>query len=219
MSSSPAGKGRFFPLCPTLMLCSLLLLISLPGCGLGSKRGSDGTGVTVSVVTPDFFGIGEDLARQLVGNYRAGKPPAGTRLILTNMVDLDNLENTSRFGRTLSEALATQLFRHGFAVEEVRKGDALLIREPDGELVLSRDISRLARKQSAHAVVAGTYSLTPATVIVNVRMLDSASPAVLSVAGIEVQRSPAINHLLSSGKSGGGNLVNDAELSGYERIR
>lgn len=202
----------------------LLLVIGLlPGCASRVAEDPGPNGVTVSVVSPDFFGLGEDLARQLVGNYRPGGAPAGTRLILTNLVDLDNLNRTSRFGRTLSEALATQLFRHGFAVEEVRKADALVIREPDGELVLSRDMSRLARQQEAHAVVAGTYSLTPTTVIVNLRLLDAASPSVLSVAGAEIQRSPAINHLLTAGVGGGGRGIGgggglgDAELSGYER--
>ncbi|WP_218914993.1 FlgO family outer membrane protein [Desulfurivibrio alkaliphilus] len=178
------------------------------------------TGATISVISPDFFGISEDLAGQLVGNYRRGGQPGGTRLILTSLVDLDNLDNSSRFGRTLSESLATQLFRRGFAVEEVRKAEALIFRDPGGELVLSRDVSRLARAHEAHAVVAGTYSLTRQTVIVNLRLVDAASRTVLSVAGMEIQRSPAIDHLLQEGTTMGRHRVEglqDVGLSGYER--
>ncbi|MFU8819469.1 MAG: FlgO family outer membrane protein [Desulfurivibrio sp.] len=197
-----------------LLVGALLLSAGLGGCADKPRATLSGAGVTVSVITPDFFGIGEDLAVQLVGNFRSGGEVPGTRLILTSLVDLDNLRESSRFGRTVSEALATQLFRHGFEVEEVRKAEAIMIRDPTGELVLSRDISRLAREHAAHAVVAGTYSLTPGTVIVNVRLLDAASRSVLSVAGIEIQRSRAINNMLAASSGSG---LSDTGLSGYER--
>lgn len=204
-----------------LPLVAVLSLVVLTACATRAPELSpEQSGATVSVVTPDFFGIGHDLAGQLVGNYRLGGRPAGTRLILTSMVELDNLERSSRFGRTLSESLATQLFRRGFEVEEVRKADSLIIRKPGDELVLSRDVARLARQHEAHAVVAGTYSLTPQTVIINLRLLDAASQAVLSVAGMELQRSPAINHMLAAGTATGpgrGGALQDSGLSGYER--
>jgi TolB-like protein len=161
------------------------------------------------VVTPDFFGIGEELALQLTSGLRG----SGQRLILTTVVDLDNLYVTSRFGRTLTEALSTSLFRHGFGVVEVRKSAELLIRDNSGELILSRDAALLARQQQATAILAGTYSLTPGTVILNLKLLDAASQQVLSVAGLELQRSNSINHLLAMGAGGAG----EVKLSGYER--
>lgn len=224
LTDKPAPATRHRRSSLPLLVGLLLLPLLLAGCSSRQPEElrSVQSGVTVSVITPDFFGIGEDLAGQLVGNSRLGGRPAGTRLILTSVVDLDNLGQTSRFGRTLSESLSTQLFRRGFEVEEVRKADSLIIREPGGELVLSRDVADLAREYEAHAVVAGTYSLTPQTVIVNLRLLDAASRAVLSVAGMEIQRSPAINHMLAAGTAGlagpgRGGVLQDSGLSGYER--
>lgn len=205
----PDTRGR--KILPWLLLLGLLGLV-LGGCA--EKRPTGDTGATVSVITPDFFGIGEDLAHQLMGNLRSSYHPGDTRLIFTSLVDLDNLEQSSRFGRTVSEALATQLFRRGFAVEELRKSEAVMIRDATGELVLTRQLARLARQHEAHALVAGTYSLTPNTVIVNVRLLDTASQAVLSVAGIEIQRSRTINNMLAAGSGPG---LRDTELSGHER--
>lgn len=187
----------------------LLLGLLLGGCAPKVH-----TGGTASVVTPDFFGLGNEIARQLVANYRPGGRPQGVRVLLATVVEIDDLYATSRFGRTLTESLATQLFRHGLEVEEVRKAGELMIKEPGGELVLSRDVSLLANQHQVNAVVAGTYSLTPKTVIVNIRMLDAASQAVLSVAGVEIQRSAAINHLLIASSGGG---LQDAGLSGRER--
>ena len=169
------------------------------------------TGGTASVLTPDFFGVGEELALQLAGSRRYAE--TGQRLILTTVVDIDDLYVTSRFGRTLTESLATSLFRHGFGVVEIRKSSEILMKANSGELMLTRDAALLARQQEAGAILTGTYSLTPGSVIINLRLLDAASQEVLSVAGLELQRSRTINHLLAAGGTG----VGDAMLSAYER--
>lgn len=169
------------------------------------------TGGTVSVITPDFFGVGEELALQLTSGMRGAG--GGQRLILTTVVDLDNLYTTTRFGRTLTEALSTSLFRHGFGVVEIRKSAELFVRDNRGELMLTRDVKLMAKQQQAAAILTGTYSLTPTTVILNLKLLDAGSQKVLSVAGLELQRSRNINHLLVAG----GGALDDALLSAYER--
>jgi TolB-like protein len=188
---------------------SSLLLFLLGGCswpgtsGSGSKAAfiSPEANGAVSVATPDFFGLGEDLATQLKANLRK-RVTRQPRLIMATFVNIDDLGETSRFGRTLSEAMANRLFRHGFGVEEIRKTSEILMKNQDGELVLSRDASRVTASVAAEGIVSGTYALTPDTVIVSVRLLDAASQEVLSVADMEIQRSPAINDLLRSSFQG-----------------
>jgi hypothetical protein len=200
MAIKHAGKKKKW-----LLLVLVALLCLAPGCS------SMETGGTVSVISPDFFGIGEELAVQLVSNRRKsfGK---GERLILTTLVDLEKLHTTSRFGRTLSEALATRLFQHGYGIEEIRKVPGVLIKDDYGELILSRDAKRLAAEHECDVIVAGTYALTPETVIINVKFLDALSQEVFSVAGLELQRTTAINYLLSDTEG-----IVDAKLSAYER--
>lgn len=189
------------------MVFILLLSLLVSACSTSILN----TGGTASVVTPDFFGVGEELALQLAGSQRYSQ--SGQRLILTTVVDIDNLYVTSRFGRTLTESLATSLFRHGFGVVEIRKSSEILMKSDSGELMLTRDAALLARQQEAGAILTGTYSLTPNSVIVNLRLLEAGSQRVLSVAGLELQRSRTINHLLAAGGAGFG----DAVLSAYER--
>ncbi len=184
-----------------LLLCCLLLLA---GC-------QPRTGGTVSVMTPDFFGIGENLARQLVMNHRH-QGLADERLLMTTMVPLDHLDRTSDFGRVLTESLATQLFHHGAEILETRRLAELVITPRKGELMLSRQAAALADSHRATAVVAGTYTLTPQTVIINVRLLDVGSDAVLSVAGLELQRSRAVDALLRANTG-----EDDVALSVYEK--
>ena len=184
----------------------VFVLVCTGGCFSGKSTG------TVSVTSPDFFGFSDYLARQLVASRHNGMAMHGERIILTSIVNLDDLYETSAFGRTLTESLSTTLFKYGFHVAEVRKAPSVFIRSKEGELVLSRDITLLAENQAVHGIISGTYSLTPTTVILNVRLLDATSQEVLSVAGMELQRTRNINYLLK-----GKTTFNDMQLSAYER--
>ncbi len=171
---------------------SLLLLLLLPGCFMfPGERGG-----TVSIKSPDFFGFGEEISRQL--SHNQVKVLAGEkRLIMTTFVDIDDLGRTSRFGRVLAESLATRLFNNGFGVVEIRRGADLMIRKNSGEVMLTRNAALIAGEYEAEGVVVGTYALTPTTVIINAKMLDAGSGEVLSVAGLELQRTAQIDGLLA----------------------
>lgn len=189
-----------------MILAAVLLFLALPGCSRLDP------GKTVSVLAPDFFGIGEELARQLIDNRRHSFGN-DEKLIFTTVVNLDDLRQTSRFGRALSESLATRLFQYGYGVVELRKVASILVKDRSGELVLSRESARLAKEYQAHAIVAGTYSLTPNSVIINIKLLDALSQEVLSVAGMELQRSHTVNYLLADNPG-----LADSKLSGYENF-
>lgn len=182
-----------------------MLLIACAGCGVEEPAKA------VSVRSPDFFGIGEELAQQLIANRRQDFG-FDERLVFTTLVNLDDLRQTSKFGRTLSESLATSLFEHGYGVVELRKIDNILVKDKSGELVLSRETKRLATQHEADAIVAGTYSMTPGSVIINIKVLDVGSQDVLSVGGLELHRSHTINYLLAD-RAG----MVDSSLSSYER--
>ena len=175
-------------------ILALAVVALLAGCSLPFdlplRRGG-----AVAAAVPDFFGLGEELARQLVQNRK--KELAGEkRLVVTTPADIDDLGRSSRFGRLLAESLATRMFARGYGVVEVRRGRDLVMKKGTGELVLTRSGRLMAQAREAEAVVAGTYGLTPATVVVNLRMLDAGSGEVLSVAGLEIERTPQINGLL-----------------------
>ena len=181
-----------------------LIILLLTGCA----REPD-----VSLPSADFFGFGEEITGQLLTSNDRGLVQ-GEKLILTTLVDLDNLYSTSAFGRALTESLSTCLFRRGFQVTEIRKTANLYIEPRKGELTLSRDTAMISQEQNATAIITGTYSLTPDTIIINVKMIAAESNIVLSVAGLEIDRNRNINSLLSrtSGKK-----TNRYELSAYER--
>ncbi|HFQ80574.1 MAG TPA: hypothetical protein ENK33_04275 [Desulfobacterales bacterium] len=171
-----------------------VLLISLLLTACGQARAPQ----TLSAASPDFFGIGDNLARQLINN-RSRSLNTNETLIFTTIVNLNNLDQTSKFGRALSESLATRLFKYGFHVIELRKAGAIMVKDKTGELILSRESRKLGKEQKADAIVAGTYSLTPKSIIINIKLLAAGTQEVLSVAGMELNRSLNINYLLADG--------------------
>lgn len=187
------------------LLITAFFVIICTGCGKVQPP------PTVSAASPDFFGFGDELAHRLLAS-RQGGSGQGEKLILTTLVDLDDLYRTSAFGRAMTEALSTCLFKRGFRVEEIRKTSAVYIKKRSGELALTRDVDLVAGGENAYAVVTGTYALTPNTVIVNVRMIEAISGEVVFAAGLEIERNRNINSLLA--RTDG---ISRYELSAYER--
>ena len=188
-----------------VLLIAAFFVLICTGCGQVQPE------PTVSAPSSDFFGFGDELARRLLAS-RQNSSGKGEKLILTTLVDLDDLYRTSAFGRAMTEALSTCLFNRGFRVAEIRKTSEVYIKKKSGELALSRDVSRVAGDGDAYAIVTGTYSLTPNTVIVNIRMIETGSGEVAFAAGLEIERNRNINSLLA--RTDG---ISRYELSAYER--
>jgi TolB-like protein len=93
-------------------------------------------------------------------------------VLVTTFVDNNNLEKTSRFGRTLQEHVASRLVQAGYTVREVKMADSLRIEPRSGETILSRDINRLQGENRAQAILAGTYSRINRKLYVSARLIN-----------------------------------------------
>ena len=74
-----------------------------------------------------------DIANQLFSSKANKKNPS--RVILTSFVDLNDLENTSIFGRLISESMFNELHIRKFLVTDFRGQEAVSVNE-DGEFHL-----------------------------------------------------------------------------------
>ena len=79
-------------------------------------------------------------------------------VLVTTLVDNNDLRQTSRFGRVLQEHMASRLVQLGYTVREIKLANTLHIEAKSGETILSRDLSQLSRAQSSQAILAGTIS-------------------------------------------------------------
>ncbi len=151
--------------------------------------------IPVRYNSPTIFTLAQDLAAQLRANLRDGEIGDWPCLI-TSLVDIDDLKSSSRFGRVLSEALSSEIFRQGGRVKEIRSARAVFVVPKTGELMLSRDVKQLARDINARAIIVGTYSIGAYSVIVNLKMIDLYNSNILSVATAEIGRTKTIDSLL-----------------------
>lgn len=101
--------------------------------------------------------------------------------VITSFADLNNLGESSNLGRLVGEHMMHELQVRGWNVADIRLTKDLIIND-SGEFSLSRDIKLLREAFPLSNVVTGTYSVTGEGVLMNIRVIDSASGRVVSTA-------------------------------------
>jgi len=134
--------------------------------------------------------------------------PRLSRVAVTTFVDVNNLEQTTAFGRALTDALISLLHRQGFEVVELRKANNFVIRRGQGEFYLSRNIAHLADQHDLSAVLVGTYTEALNLVLVSTRLISAQDGQVLSSGLLELFKSRNLSYLLGGpGGSAGSGLA------------
>src|SRR5574344_1483414 len=118
------------------------------------------------------------LSTQLMQNQKINtdKP-----VLITSFVRLDQLKETSEFGRVLGESLINELSNRGFNVIEYRGQMAVSINDK-GEYFISRKPHEIKDTAPNTYVVVGTYSRQAGKVILNARIIDNISGKIITSA-------------------------------------
>lgn len=93
-------------------------------------------------------------------------------IVVATLVNIDNLEQSSTLGRTVSEQVGTRLANMGYAVKEVKLRGTLFVKSNTGELLLSRELKDISASHKAQAVVVGTYSYANEYIYINIKLVD-----------------------------------------------
>jgi TolB-like protein len=102
-------------------------------------------------------------------------------IAITSFVDLHQLNKTTHFGRTLSEAFFDELFTRGFNVTDFRGQETISVNR-EGEYFLTRDIKLLDKDVISAYILVGTYSYFENKIQINARIIDNMSGKVLASA-------------------------------------
>lgn len=139
------------------------------------------TGALVACATP----VSGDALIQL--NYQAADALLqGTRLdprqpvLMATLVDLEDLERSSRWGRLASEHVAARLANRGVLVKELKLRQHIFMAQDSGALLLSREVKDLSLEHDAQAVVVGTYTIGGNTVYVSLKLIRPEGNTVMS---------------------------------------
>lgn len=131
----------------------------------------------------DLVALGDELVEQLV---RQPVPPLIPHqpeqpILVTTLVNNDNLNDTSSFGRSFQNNLTAGFVSRGYAVKEIKLRRELLVEQHKGEFMLTREIQEMAGKQRAQAVVVGTYTLVNRVLYLSVRVVSPHNQAIRAV--------------------------------------
>lgn len=102
------------------------------------------------------------------------------RIVITTFINNERLEDTSTYGRVLSESLINDLHIKNLRIIDLTAKKDLSINQ-NGIFYLSRDLSKLKNKEGDIIVLVGTYSLFDYdSVVINARLIDYDTSEVLS---------------------------------------
>lgn len=94
-------------------------------------------------------------------------------LMVASFASVDNLQHTSRLGRSLSEQYGSRLAQAGMNVIEVRLRETIFVSNANqGEFLLSREAREISANHKAAAVVTGTYADAGDYIYVTVKAID-----------------------------------------------
>jgi len=101
--------------------------------------------------------------------------------VITSFANLNDLGESSSFGRLVGENLMHEMQVRNWAVSDLRLSRSMVINEA-GEFSLSRDIKRVREALPAGQVLTGTYTDTADGVLLSARIIDLGTGEVVSTA-------------------------------------
>ena len=145
-----------------------------------------------------------EMAARLFRNLADNDPQTGDLadgLIVCTFVDINKLSRTSSFGRYLAGQLMTEFQQRKFSVIDIQKNLSVIVQPRRGEYGLSRNSDEIADEISAGAMLTGTYLEGRDNIIVNARILDNKTAALLSSATLLFPKNELTGKLLADSAS------------------
>ena len=174
------------PFITTVTIFLIILLSYLTGCtyrmAFGGCEYRIRTGeCPQKILTPDVNLIESSYqaADNLIRNKHLTFQPK-SRLLITTIADINNLEDSTSLGRLIAEQLAVRFAQRGYSVVEAKLQSGLFMIPNTGEFILSHQLRNLGQQYQARTVVAGTYAIAKDKVYITLKMLDCQSSEVIS---------------------------------------
>jgi len=93
-------------------------------------------------------------------------------IIIASFVNVDDLEQSSTFGRIVSEYVASRLSQLGYKVIEMKLRKSIFVKKDGGEFILSREAKNIYTEHQAQAAFLGIYAIASTHVNVSARIVN-----------------------------------------------
>ncbi|MDR2549194.1 MAG: hypothetical protein LBD10_03195 [Desulfobulbus sp.] len=129
----------------------------------------------------DLAALGDEVAATLASQPVPPLMPNQPEqpILVTTLVNNDNLNDTSSFGRTFQNSIAAGFAKRAYSVKEIKLRRDLLVKKDEGEFMLTRNLQEMAGTQRAQAVVVGTYALANRVMYLSVRLVSPRNQAII----------------------------------------
>ena len=101
-------------------------------------------------------------------------------VIIATVVNINQLESSSAFGRLVSEHISARFSQSGYKMIEMKARKTVYMKRNEGELLLTREIKDIAAEHNAQAVVVGLYAVSTDMIFVNVKVIHPNGNQVLA---------------------------------------
>lgn len=119
------------------------------------------------------------------------------RMLVATLVNINDFNETSMFGRQLAEYMSTRLTqRDKDVILATIRQDHLLIRD-EGQFLLSREVRNLVADHNAKSVIVGTYGITKEYVYVTIRLVSTVDDSILSAVDFAIRRGSGVDEMLA----------------------
>ena len=117
-------------------------------------------------------------------------------VLVATLVSVDQLGESSRLGRTITEQISGRLVQRGVLVIEPRMRASLAMSPAQGELLLSREVREVSRSHEAQAVLVGTYAVSVRSVYVSLKLVHPVGNVVVAAVDYTLPMSDNVRGLL-----------------------
>lgn len=127
--------------------------------------------------------------------------PKDSPILVASFVNLDDLTESSTFGRVVSEQVASRLKQKGYTTIEMKLRTTVFIKKGSGEFLLSRELSNIGSKHRAQVAVVGSYAAARDRVYLTVRVVNVSDSRILSAYDYHLPMSLDVFKMLLKGKN------------------
>lgn len=107
-------------------------------------------------------------------------PASSAPFLVSTLVNIDQLEQSSTFGRLISEQITTRLSQLGHGVVELKLRNGVFMKRNEGEFLLTREIKEVASAHRAQAVIVGTYAESNNLIYVSLKVINPTNSLILA---------------------------------------
>jgi hypothetical protein len=178
-----------------------LLIITLSGCGSTFRFFK-----SQSYLNTDLIEASHDATDELKDELTQ-KIPKGSLIVVSTLLNVKKTPNeTSSFGRIISDQIATALHNSGYQIIALDMPIDLFMMEEGGELTLSDKDKALLKKYNTAVMVGGVYAPGKQNTYVSLRAVNRFTKHVIASTDFSVVLGPDVKTLLKT-KDTGSSLV------------